>query len=91
MHAKRFFIQEMGYARLSQGLPTVSLDTWREYELLKIEQEDLDIEPIHLLKMTCPSTGTIHAVRVPPELISAREAIRWANWDIDPEEFGVET
>ena len=88
---KRFFIEQMGYARLCQGLPTVSLDSWREYELLRIEAEDLDIEQIFILKMICPSTGKIHAVRVPPEITSAREAISWANWDIDPEEFGVET
>jgi len=41
--------------------------------------------------MTCPSTGFIHALRVPPNLTSAREAIGWANWDIDPEEFSVQT
>lgn len=87
---RRLLIQEIGYARLCQELQAVSLDTWREYELLKIEEE-VDVEPIHLLKMTCPSTGSIHALRVPPDLTSAREAIRWANWDIDPEEFSVET
>ena len=88
---RRLLIQEIGYARLCQELQAVSLDTWREYELLRIEEEDLDVEPIFLLKMTCPSTGSIHVVRVPPEMTSAREAIRWANWDIDPEEFSVET
>jgi internalin A len=28
---------------------------------------------------------------VPPNLASARKAIRWVNWDIDPEEFSVQT
>lgn len=51
----------------------------------------MDIEPIYLLKMTCPSTSFIHALRVPPEVKSAREAISWVNWGIDPEEFGVQT
>nr|WP_264196540.1 hypothetical protein [Microseira wollei] len=41
--------------------------------------------------MTCPSTGHIHALRVPPDMTSAREAIRWVNWGIDPEEFSVQT
>lgn len=48
-------------------------------------------EPVHLLKMTCPSTGFIHALRVPPDIICAREAIRWVNWEIDPEEFSVQS
>ncbi|HBB30858.1 MAG TPA: hypothetical protein DC064_03250 [Cyanobacteria bacterium UBA9273] len=38
--------------RDSAMLPT----TWREYSLLKI-QADIDVDPIHLLKMTCPSTN----------------------------------
>jgi len=48
-------------------------------------------EPIHFLKMTCPSTGKIHTLRVPPEINSARVAIRWVNWDIEPEDFSVQT
>lgn len=41
--------------------------------------------------MTCPSTSFIHALRVPPDINSAREAINWVNWGIDPEEFSVQT
>lgn len=41
--------------------------------------------------MTCPSTGFIHALRVPPDTQSAREAIRWVNWGIAPEEFQQQT
>ncbi|MEO1185755.1 MAG: hypothetical protein AAFX46_14210 [Cyanobacteria bacterium J06636_27] len=40
--------------------------------------------------MTCPSTGYIHFLRVPPDIISAREAITWINWEIDPEEFEIQ-
>lgn len=50
-----------------------------------------DVEPLYLLKMTCPSTRFIHALRVPPDVRSAREAIRWVNWGTDPEEFSVQT
>jgi len=32
-----------------------------------------------------------HVLRVPPDVTSAREAICWANWDVDPEAFAVET
>jgi internalin A len=85
---RRVLIQGIGYARICQELAAQELDTWREYTLLKIDN-DVDGEPIYLLKMTCPSTGHIHALRVPPDMQSAREAIRWVNWGIDPEEFSV--
>ncbi|MEC4891678.1 MAG: hypothetical protein SAL07_00520 [Oscillatoria sp. PMC 1051.18] len=87
---RRVLIQGIGYDRLCQELAAKEIDSWREYTLLEIENE-VDIEPIHLLKMTCPSTGYIHATRVPPDILSAREAIRWTNQGIDPEEFSIET
>ncbi|XHX78084.1 MAG: DUF6745 domain-containing protein [Stenomitos frigidus ULC029] len=87
---RRVLIQGIGYARICQELQAVELDAWREYALLKISA-DADVEPIYLLKMTCPSTGHIHALRVPPAMTTAREAIRWVNWDADPEAFAVQT
>ena len=76
--------------RIQKELQVTELDYWREYTLLRIDNE-VDVEAIYLLKMICPSTGHIHATRVPPTVISAREAISWVNWDTDPEEFSVET
>ncbi len=87
---RRVFIQGIGYSRICQELQATEIDSWREYTLLRIDN-NIDIEPIHLLKMICPSTRYIHATRVPPHIRSAREAITWMNWDIDPEEFTVET
>ncbi|MCC5630017.1 hypothetical protein LC613_19030 [Nostoc sphaeroides CHAB 2801] len=87
---RRVLIQGIGYARICQELQAIELDTWQEYTLLKIDA-DVDQEPIYLLKMTCPSTGFIHALRVPPNMNSAREAISWVNWGVDPEEFAVQT
>jgi len=71
---RRVLIQEIGYARIADELQADELDSRAEYTLLKIDRAD--IEPIYLLKMTCPSTEYIHALRVPPNLQSAREAIR---------------
>ncbi|MEP0838891.1 leucine-rich repeat domain-containing protein [Coleofasciculus sp. FACHB-64] len=98
---RRVLIQGIGYARICQELQATELDSWQEYTLLKFDayidgfqaddSEDDEKEPIHLLKMACPSTGFIHAMRVPPDITSARAAIRWINWDIDPEEFSVQT
>ena len=85
----RLLIETIGYERICQQLQAVELDGWQEYTLLKID--NADVEPIYLLKMTCPSTRFIHALRVPPDVRSAKEAIRWVNWDIDSEEFSVQT
>jgi diguanylate cyclase (GGDEF)-like protein len=87
---RRVLIQGIGYSRICQELQATKLDSWQEYTLLKIDNK-VDVEPIYLLKMACPSTGHIHALRVPPNMKSAREAIRWVNWEIDPEEFSVQT
>src|SRR4028118_1639817 len=87
---RRVLIQGIGYARICQELSAKQIDSWQEYALLQIDEAN-DVEPICLLKMTCPSTAFIHALRVPFYLISAREAIRWVNWGIDPEEFSVQT
>ncbi|MBD2006834.1 MULTISPECIES: DUF6745 domain-containing protein [Cyanophyceae] len=87
---RQVLIQGIGYERIAQELGAIELDSYQEYSLLKIDI-DVDVEPISLLKMTCPSTGFIHALRVPPEMISAREAIRWVNWGISPEEFAIQT
>ncbi len=87
---RRVLIQGIGYARICQELQAIELDTWAEYTLLKIDA-DIDEESIYLLKMTCPSTGFIHALRVPPDMKSAHEAICWVNWGIAPEEFATQT
>jgi len=86
---RRLLIHRIGYDRICCQLQAVELDSWQEYTLLKID--NADVEPIYLLKMTCPSTAFIHALRVPPDVRSAKQAIRWVNWDIDPEEFSVQT
>ncbi len=87
---RRVLIQGIGYGRICQELQAIELDTWAEYTLLKIDA-DVDEEPIYLLKMTCPSTGFIHTLRVPPTMKSAHEAICWVNWGIAPEEFAIQT
>ncbi len=87
---RRVLIQGIGYDRICQDLQAKECDRWQEYTLVQIESE-VDVEPIHLLKMTCPSTGFIHVLRVPPDISSAREAICWVNWGIDPTEFAVQS
>lgn len=89
---RRVLIQGIGYTRICQELQATKLDSWQEYTLLRIDQFiDLDKKPIYLLKMICPSSGFIHTLQVPPSFISARKAMAWVNWGIDPEEFFIQT
>ncbi|WP_310483471.1 leucine-rich repeat domain-containing protein [Chamaesiphon sp. VAR_48_metabat_403] len=93
---KNILIQQIGYERICEELNAMELDSWREYTLLEID--DIDrvyvreiAAPIILLKMTCPSTGHIHILRVPPEMTSAEAAITWVNHGIHPDKFAVQT
>ena len=72
---RRLVIQVIGYEKICRELKAIELDTWREYTLLKIDKK-VDIEPIHLLKMTFSSTKYIHILRVPPNITNARVAAK---------------
>ena len=85
---RREIIKKIGMSRILQKLEAKKLDSWMEYELYRME--NIDIEPVQVLKMRCPSTGAFHAHRVPPEIKSAREGIKWINHGIDKEEFLAE-
>jgi leucine-rich repeat protein SHOC2 len=95
-------VEQIGYERICDELNAITIDTWREYTLIKIHDvlerfygEDGNFikstEPMVLLQMTCPSTQHIHILRVPPEMKSAEAAITWVNHGIHPDEFAVQT
>jgi hypothetical protein len=86
---RRLLIETIGYGKICRDLNAKNMDSWREYELLRID--NADVEPIVMVKMTCPSTRMIHAHRVHPSITSARAAITAVNGGIDPEEFGSES
>ena len=96
---RRTLIEQLGYEKICEQLNTTTRDTWREYTLLEIDGIERfhrlmrlrHQEPMVLLKMTCPSTGHIHILRVPPEMTSAEAAITWVNHGIHPDEFTVQT
>jgi leucine-rich repeat protein SHOC2 len=95
---RRALIEQIGYQRICKELNAITIDTWREYTLLKIDglerinnRENIDKEPMALLKMTCPSTAHIHILRVPPEMVSAEAAITWVNHGIHPDRFSIQT
>ncbi|MBW4697180.1 MAG: hypothetical protein KME03_04625 [Aphanocapsa lilacina HA4352-LM1] len=86
---RRVLIEGIGYERICRQLQARPLDRWREYSLLKVEH--IDVEPVHLLQTSCPGTGIVQVLRVPPEFTTARTAAQWANRGTDPEEFLVQT
>lgn len=96
---RQVLIQAIGYTRMCQELDAIQLDAWQAYTLLKINlNEEIDNffwsvephkQPIHLLKMTDSSTGSIHVRRVSPDISSVREAIHAVDWSTDVEEFRI--
>lgn len=86
---KMVLIKNIGYQKLFHELEAKKIDSWREYELYRIE--NVDVEPVHLLKMVCPSTQHVHIGRVPPSIIFAEEAATARNKGIHPSEFAMET
>jgi hypothetical protein len=89
---KRLLITEIGYDKIAAQLNAQTLDTWTDegrggqYDLVKIDNE-VDVEPILLCKMSCPSTGAPYMIRVPPEITKAYDAITWIRHGYKPEEF----
>ena len=97
---KRILTQEVGYEKICKELNAKKIDDWKEYILLVIDNidrvydEDINAEvlkPMVLLKRTCPSTGHIQILQVPPEMTSAEAAITWVNHGIHPDDFAVQT
>lgn len=97
---RRTLIANLGYEQICSDLKAVTIDTWREYDLLKINNVEkiygsghkpVDTEQMKLLKMTCPSTAHIHILRVPPQMTSAEASIVWINHGIHPDRFAVQT
>jgi leucine-rich repeat protein SHOC2 len=96
---RRRLVDLVGYEKICDRLNAKPIDTWREYTLLKIDNveivyerwREVGKEPMVLLKMTCPSTGHVHILRVPPTMTSAEVAIVWVNHGIHPDEIATQT
>ena len=98
---RRRIIDQVGYEKICEVLNATKIDAWREYVLLKIDDfqpvferithRPIGKEPIALLKMTCPSTGHVHMLRVPLDMTSAEDAIIWVNYGIHLDEFTIQT
>lgn len=87
---RRVLIEGIGYTRIMEELDAIEIDSYNEYSLIEVIN-NIDIELIHLLEMTCLSKEKIHVLCVPLNLESAREAIEWVNRDVAPEKFAIQT
>lgn len=76
---RRVLIERLGYATFLQQVGGVvrhrDRDAGGERQLVCVTFDD--DEPLMVLKVTCPSTGHIHILRVPPHLRSCHQAAAW--------------
>ncbi|NQT23171.1 MAG: hypothetical protein HQ579_07025 [Candidatus Omnitrophica bacterium] len=73
---RRICLEELGYARFLSQVEHKVIDRDGEYELIKIDWHKRE-EPMHLLKVKCPSTGAYYTLRVPPHMKTAKQAVAW--------------
>jgi len=73
---RRVCLEEFGYTRFLNQLKHAVVDKQGEDELVRIDWHRSE-EPIHLVKVKCPSAGAFYALRVPPKVKTVKEAIAW--------------
>lgn len=86
---RRILIERLGYENFLRQVGGIIRDHDRdvggERQLICIPFED--DEPLMLLKVTCPSTGHIHVLRVPPDLRNCRQAAAWIAGFDNPDDY----
>ncbi len=69
-------IEAMGYARFLHQRKHQVLDSHGDSSLVRVDWHPKQ-EPLYLVKVRCPSTGTYYSLRVPPGVQNVREAVAW--------------
>lgn len=86
---RRVLIERLGYETFLQQVGGLvrdrDTDTGGERQLVYVPFED--DEPLMVLKVTCPSTGHLHVLRVPPEMRSCRQAAAWVAGFDNPDDY----
>lgn len=73
---RRICVGEVGYEIFYSQLEHLLIDQEGEDELVMINWSK-DEDPLYLLKIKCPSTGTFYTLRVPPDMKTIKEAVAW--------------
>lgn len=86
---RRVLIERLGYETLLQQVGGLvrdrDQDAGGERQLVYIPFED--DEPLMVLKVTCPSTGHIHVLRVPPHIRNCHQAAAWIAGYTNPDDY----
>jgi len=86
---RRILIERLGYDKLLEQVGGLIRDRDRdaggERHLVSVPLED--DEPLMLLKVSCPSTGHLHVLRVPPHMRSCRQAAAWVAGFDNPDDY----
>lgn len=86
---RRVLIERLGYETFLQQVGGVvrdrDTDSGGERQLICIAFED--DEPLMLLKVTCPSTGHLHVLRVPPYMRTCHQAAAWVAGFDNPDDY----
>ena len=82
-------IERLGYETFLQQVGGLvrdrDQDAGGERQLVYVPFED--DEPLMVLKVTCPSTGHIHLLRVPPHMRSCHQAAAWIAGFDNPNDY----
>ncbi|NEQ19455.1 MAG: hypothetical protein F6K28_07030 [Microcoleus sp. SIO2G3] len=86
---RRVLIQRLGYETFLQQVGGLVRDRDRdaggERQLVCVPFDD--DEPLMVLKVTCPSTGYTHILRVPPYMRSCHQAAAWIAGFDNPDDY----
>ncbi|MBD2122514.1 hypothetical protein H6F68_16620 [Trichocoleus sp. FACHB-262] len=86
---RRVLIERLGYERFLQQVGGVirdaDTDKGGDRQLICVAFED--DEPLMVLRVTCPSTGHIHILRVPPDMRSCHQAAAWVAGFDNPDDY----
>ncbi|MBR8831099.1 MAG: hypothetical protein N5P05_003806 [Chroococcopsis gigantea SAG 12.99] len=86
---RRQLIEQIGYENFLQQVGGIIRDRDRdaggERQLIYIPFDD--DEPFMALKVTCPSTGQIHVLRVPPHMRRCHQAAAWIAGFDNPDDY----
>ncbi len=86
---RRVLIDRLGYETFLQQVGGLVRDRDRdaggERQLVYVPFED--DEPLMVLKVTCPSTGYTHILRVPPHMRSCHQAAAWIAGFDNPDDY----
>ena len=86
---RRILIERLGYEKfLEQVGGTIrdrDTDRGGDRQLIYVPLED--DEPLMMLKVTCPSTGHLHLLRVPPHMRSCHQAAAWTAGFNNPDDY----